>query len=93
MVGGTRPRRGSMGFYPRKRAKSIIARVRRWPKISEVKLLGFAAYKVGMAHMVMTEDYKYSPLYGKEVVKPVTILVNMGASSANSFQGLLEKLR
>jgi len=63
-----------MGFYPRKRAKSIIAKVRRWPKISEVKLLGFAAYKVGMAHMVMTEDYKYSPLYGKEVVKPVTIL-------------------
>ncbi len=76
MVKDHRPRRGSMGFYPRKRAKSIVARVRTWvdPLIGKPMLLGFAGYKAGMAHVVMIEDRPTSPLYGKEIVVPVTII-------------------
>lgn len=71
-----RPRRGSMGVYPRKRAASIVPRVRTWPdvELGRPVLLGFAGYKVGMAHAVLLEDRPTSPLYGKEVVRPVTIL-------------------
>ncbi len=71
-----RPRRGSMAFYPRKRASEIVAKFRTWvdPKLGRPMLLGFAAYKAGMAHVVMIDDRQTSPFYGKEVVRPVTIL-------------------
>jgi large subunit ribosomal protein L3 len=71
-----RPRRGSMGVYPRKRATDIVPRVRTWPDVNlgRPALLGFAAYKVGMAHVVVVDDRPTSPLYGKEVVKAVTVL-------------------
>ena len=36
------PRRGSMQFWPRKRAKRMHARVRTWAEIKDVKPLGFA---------------------------------------------------
>ena len=71
-----RPRRGSMGVYPRKRAADIVPRVRTWPEVNLGKptLLGFAAYKAGMLHAVVVDDRPTSPLYGKEVVKAVTVL-------------------
>ncbi|OYT26072.1 MAG: 50S ribosomal protein L3 [Thermoprotei archaeon ex4572_64] len=71
-----RPRRGSMAFYPRKRASSIVAKFRTWVdlRIGKPIPLGFAAYKAGMAHVVMIDDRPTSPFYGKEVVKAVTIL-------------------
>jgi len=69
------PRRGSLGFRPRARAKSIVARIRSWPKIEKgPRLLGFAGYKVGMTHAVLVEDWPGTPMYGREVVKPVTII-------------------
>ena len=74
MVKDSRPRRGSMAYYPRKRARSIVARVRSWPKVKEVKPLGFAGYKVGMTHVIFIEDNPNSPYYGKEVAKPATII-------------------
>ncbi|HDI53041.1 MAG TPA: 50S ribosomal protein L3, partial [Candidatus Bathyarchaeota archaeon] len=43
------PRRGSMAYSPRKRAKSIAGRIRFWPEVEEgPRLLGFAGYKAGM---------------------------------------------
>ncbi len=69
-----RPRRGSLGFSPRKRASSIIPRIRAWPITSETKLLGFAGYKAGMTHVVMVDDRKNSPTYGEEIVVPVTVI-------------------
>ena len=71
-----RPRRGSMGVYPRKRAADIVPRVRTWPdaNLGRPALLGFAAYKAGMLHAVVVDDRPTSPLYGKEVVKAVTVL-------------------
>jgi len=70
----SRPRRGSMGYYPRVRAKSIVARVRSWPAVDEIRLLLFAGYKVGMAHIFYVESDPHSPLYGREVFCPVTIV-------------------
>lgn len=69
-----RPRRGSLAFSPRKRAKSIIPRVRSWPKCEEVRMQGFAGYKAGMTHVVMIDDKKNSPTYGEEIVVPVTVI-------------------
>lgn len=69
------PRRGSLAFYPRVRARKLIPRIRSWPEVSEGPcLLGFAAYKAGMTHVVMVESDPSSPLYGREVVKACTVL-------------------
>jgi len=70
------PRRGSLGFYPRVRARRIVARIRSWPhvEVEKPQLLGFAAYKAGMTHAVIVEDKPTSPFYGREVVRAVTIL-------------------
>lgn len=68
------PRRGSMAFRPRARAKRMVARIRYWPEVSEPKLLGFAGYKAGMTYGFIIEDNKDSPNYGKEVFCPITVL-------------------
>ncbi|MBP2029217.1 large subunit ribosomal protein L3 [Methanohalophilus levihalophilus] len=70
-----RPRRGSLAFSPRKKAKSHIPRFRSWPESNaEPKLQGFAGYKVGMTHVVMVDDTKNSLTEGAEISVPVTIL-------------------
>ena len=70
------PRRGSLMFYPRVRSSKLVARIRSWPSIeSETpRLLGFAAYKAGCTHAVVVEDRPKTPLFGREIVKAVTIL-------------------
>jgi large subunit ribosomal protein L3 len=69
-----RPRRGSLAFSPRKRAKSIIPRIRSWPECDEIRVQGFAGYKAGMTHIVAIDDRKNSPTYGEEIVMPVTVI-------------------
>ncbi len=70
------PKRGSLAYSPRKRAKSILARIRYWPKIEAEtpRLLGFVGYKAGMTYAMVVEDRKRSPNFGKEVIRPVTVL-------------------
>ena len=69
------PRRGSLMYYPRVRARRITGRVRTWPKVSGApKLLGFAGYKVGTTHLVMIDNKAKSPLFGREVVRAVTVV-------------------
>jgi len=63
-----------LGFSPRKRASSIIPRIRSWPECDSVKLLGFAGYKAGMTHVIMVDDRKNSPTYSEEIVVPVTVI-------------------
>jgi len=46
-----RPRKGSLQFWPRKRAKKIYANVKSWKEAKDNKLLGFIGYKVGMTHL------------------------------------------
>jgi len=70
------PKRGSLAYLPRKRARHILARIRHWPKIEAdtPKLLGFIGYKAGMTHLFTVDDRKRSPNYGKEVIRPATVL-------------------
>ncbi len=72
--GPHRPRRGSMAFWPRVRAKRIYPRIKTWPKVSEIIPLAFAGYKVGMTHAIIIYNKKDSHLYGKEVQIPLTII-------------------
>ncbi|KYH36096.1 MAG: 50S ribosomal protein L3P [Candidatus Bathyarchaeota archaeon B24] len=70
------PRRGSLAYIPKVRARSIVGRISFWPSVDykEPKLLGFAGYKAGMTHVIAIEDHPRSPHYGKEVFVPVTVL-------------------
>ncbi len=69
------PRRGSMGFYPRKRARSVVPHTKSWAADgSEPKLQGFAGYKVGMTHAIVTDYRPHSTTSGQEVVMPVTVV-------------------
>lgn len=69
-----KPRSGSLAFSPRKRAKSIIPRIRSWPECNEVRIQGFAGYKAGMTHVIMIDDRRNSPTYGEEIAMPVTVI-------------------
>ena len=64
------PRRGSLQFWPRVRAKRIYPKISFWTKDS---LSGFAAYKVGMVQYSATETRK-NVNQGKEIVKGATVL-------------------
>jgi large subunit ribosomal protein L3 len=70
------PKHGSLAYLPRKRAKKPIARIRYWPKLDAdtPRLLGFTGYKAGMTYVFTIEDRKRSPNFGKEVVRPATVI-------------------
>lgn len=70
----TRPRHGSLQYWPRKRAKRIITRTRHWAPSKEAKPLGFAGWKAGMTHVQLVDQNSKSPTYGKTIVKAVTVL-------------------
>ena len=70
-----RPRKGSMGYSPRKRARSITARMSTWPEGGDgAKLQGFAGYKAGMTHAFIVDFRARSTTAGQEVQVPVTVL-------------------
>ena len=69
-----RPTRGSMGFYPRKRARRSYPRIKSWPKAKEAKPLGFAGYKAGMTHAVVVDTNTNSRTKGQLISKPVTVI-------------------
>ncbi len=63
------PRRGSLQYWPRKRAKRPHARVRNWKNG-----LAFAGYKAGMTHVIAIDNRKTSPTKGEKIAIPVTII-------------------
>lgn len=69
----TRPRRGSLQYWPRKRAKRIYPRVH-WHASKEAKPLGFAGWKTGMTHVQYNDVNAHSPTYNRLVSSAVTIL-------------------
>ncbi len=68
------PRRGSMQFWPRRRASKPYSRIRHFPKLKDAKLLGFAGYKVGMTHAIITDNRAFSHTKGNDVFMPVTVI-------------------
>lgn len=68
------PRRGSLAYRPRARAKRIVPRVRNWPSVEEARLLGFPTYKAGMIHAITMDDRQTTPNYGKPLFNASTVL-------------------
>jgi len=71
------PRRGSLAFRPRARARSMESRVRNWPENGEEKLnlAGFAGFKAGVIHVLTVDDREKTPNYGKHLVNPCSVVV------------------
>ncbi len=77
----SKPREGSLQFAPRNRAEKFLPSVN-WSVILEKSnidkklkgLLGFVAYKVGMATALVKDSTDKSMTTGKKVFLPVTIL-------------------
>src|SRR3989338_2717432 len=68
------PRAGSMQFWPRVRARYRYARIRNWPASKEQKPLGFAGYKAGMTHLLITDNRQHSLTKGTDIFCPVTVV-------------------
>ena len=74
-----RPRRGSLQFYPRKRASKLLPSVN-WNPVSksisdkEQGLLGFIAYKAAMSTVLIKDATPKVQSSGKQVATPATIL-------------------
>ncbi|MBN1923940.1 MAG: 50S ribosomal protein L3 [Nanoarchaeota archaeon] len=68
------PRRGSMQFWPRSRAKRAYPSITNAPELSETLLTSFSGYKVGMTHITVIDNLKNSPSKGQEITVPVTVI-------------------
>lgn len=70
------PRRGSIAFRPRARARSLEARIRTWPQITaeKISLLGFAGFKVGSIHVLTIDDREKTPNFGKQLLNAATVI-------------------
>lgn len=83
------PRRGSMGFYPRKRARSVVPHTKAWAVDgSSPKLQGFAGYKAGMTHAMVVDYRPTSTTSGQQVVMPVTVIEtpNMTIAAVRAYE-------
>ncbi len=69
-----RPRRGSLSFWPRKRAKRIVPIIKNWARSDKKQLLGFAGYKAGMTAILFVDNRPKSPTKGEEIKSPVTVI-------------------
>lgn len=68
------PRRGSLGYSPRKRAVSQIPRLRSRVDSSGTKIQGFLGYKAGVTHVSMIDDFSHSPTHGEEISTAATVI-------------------
>ena len=72
----SQPRRGSLAYLPRGRAKSMEPRIRKWPNIEsdEPKLLAYAGFKAGCVQIVSIDDREKTPNHGKQLVSLGTVI-------------------
>jgi large subunit ribosomal protein L3 len=70
------PRRGSLAYRPRGRAKSFLPRIRTWPKVVGDKptILGFPGYKAGTTHVITVDDRAKTPNFGKPLFNLSSVL-------------------
>jgi large subunit ribosomal protein L3 len=73
-----KPRKGSLQFWPRSRAKEILPSVN-WiflygKATHEHKVLGFFGYKVGMLRLLARDLTPHSLTKNKEIIIPATVL-------------------
>lgn len=68
------PRKGSLQYWPRKRASKFLPRVN-WNVINSKRpIKGFIGYKAGMMTAIAKENTPNSMTKGREIAIPVTIL-------------------
>lgn len=70
------PRRGSLAYRPRGRAKSLVPRIRNWPTVENEKptLLGFPTFKAGTIHAITIDDRERTPNSGKPLFNQSSVL-------------------
>lgn len=70
------PRRGSLAYLPRGRARSFESRIRTWPTVKSDKpvLLGFAGFKAGNIHVITIDDREKTPNFGKPLLNSATVI-------------------
>jgi large subunit ribosomal protein L3 len=75
MAAPNAPRRGSLQYWPKKRARKFLPSVN-WKAIKSDsdKLKGFICYKAGMASAYVKDTTPDSMTKGKKIIVPVTIL-------------------
>ncbi len=66
-------KKGSMEYWPHRRAKRLMPRVRNTPNSTNKETLGMVAFKAGMTHVMMIDDTD-GPAKGTEVARAVTVL-------------------
>jgi large subunit ribosomal protein L3 len=73
----SQPRRGSLAYLPRARAKSMEARIRTWPDVQadQPKLLGYAGFKAACMRIASIDDREKTPNFGKQLVGLGTVVV------------------
>ncbi|MDX1595698.1 MAG: 50S ribosomal protein L3 [Nitrosopumilaceae archaeon] len=73
----SQPRRGSLAYLPRARARSMEARIRGWPKVKsdEPQILAHCGFKAGCVQIVSIDDREKTPNAGKQLVSLGTVLV------------------
>jgi len=89
------PRRGSLQFWPRKRAARAYARVRNHSFPQDAKLGGFAGYKAGMSHFLVVDNRPNSLSKGELVSMPVTVIEcpPLKVASVRLYSGSVNGLR
>jgi large subunit ribosomal protein L3e len=71
------PRRGNLGYLPKKRTKHHTGRVRSFPRddcTEACHLTAFRGYKAGMTHIVRAVDRPGALMHKREVVDAVSII-------------------
>jgi len=70
------PRRGSMAFSPRKRARRHFGHVKAWAEgdSDEIRVQGFVGWKAGMTHVLLRDTNPNSTSAGQEARRPVTVV-------------------
>jgi len=71
------PRKGSLGFLPKKRSTRHRGKVKSFPRddpSKPVHLTAFMGYKAGMTHIVRELDKPGSKMHKKEIVEAVSIV-------------------
>ena len=70
-----RPKKGSRGYSPRKRARNETPKFSSWPESQDgPRIQGFAGYKAGMSHAFIIDYRPSSTTSGQEVQVPITII-------------------
>ena len=73
-MGKHNPRRGSLQFWPRKRAQKECPTIGSWAKLDTAKVAGFIGYKAGMTHIMLRDNNPKSLTKGQQVTIPVTVI-------------------